>query len=415
MIETQSIAADFVHTHLDNGVELAVDRLPQRDTVALVIRMFAGLREEPAELAGVAAIVESTLDKGTQNYSGRELADAFDALGAMHSTTAGRQSMIMRLVCLPEFLLDALDLAAEMFCRPTFPDEACEVAVELSRQDLRSIEDDPGDLCSRMIQRLTLGPVLGRDPTGELETLDRIRPEDVRAQWRRTYHSGRMQIAAAGPLDADKLAARVAERFAGLGDSARAGREPAEFTFTPGREHRHKDIKQQQIAITLPGLPRGHDEFGVEQVLLGVLSGGMSGRLFTEVREKLGLVYSIAAWHEQPAGAGVIHLRAGSTPENCAKTFETMMREIGRLSEDLTDAEAERAKNSLISHALTHDDVTRARAGSLSEDLFFYGKPVGLSPKIERIRAVTTEQVEVYAGRFDTKHTCVATLGPSGI
>ena len=89
MSTTQTIQADFVHTQLDNGVELAVDRLPRRDTVALVIRMFAGLAEEPPELAGIGAIVEGTLSKGTRKYSGRELADAFDALGAMQSTMAG--------------------------------------------------------------------------------------------------------------------------------------------------------------------------------------------------------------------------------------------------------------------------------------------------------------------------------------
>jgi predicted Zn-dependent peptidase len=263
-----------------------------------------------------------------------------------------------------------------------------------------------------MIQRLALGPVLGRDPTGELETLDRITPTAVREHWRKSYSSRRMQVAAAGPIDAESLADRIEERFGGWDGAGSDGRKPFPLEFTPGREHRHKELKQQQIAITLPGLPRGDAAFPVEKVLLGVLSGGMSGRLFTEVREKQGLVYSVAAWHEQPRGAGVIHLRASSTPENCLKTFTTMMREIGRVSEDLTEDEIERARNSLAAHALTHDDVTRGRASSLSEDLYFFGRPIGLTPKIDAVRAVTREQVIAYARRFDTEHTCVATLGP---
>ncbi len=409
---TGAILADFVHRRLDCGVELAVDRLPERESVCVIIRMLTGLREEPPEMAGIASIVEDVLSKGTENYTGRELADAFDRLGAMHSTMSGRESMVFRAVCLPEFLPPVVDLAAEMFRRPTFPDDACGVAVELARQDLRSVEDDPGEVCRMMIQRLTLGPILGRDPTGELETLNRITPAAVREHWRKTYRSGRMQVAAAGPIDADALADRLDERFVGWDGGGTDGREHLALQFAPGRVHRDKQLKQQQIAITLPGVPRGDDLFAVEKVLLGVLSGGMSGRLFTEVREKQGLVYSVSAWHEQPRGTGVIHMRASSTPENCLKTFTTMMREVERVSEDLTEDEIERARNSLAAHALTHDDVTRGRASSLSEDLYYFGRPVGLAPKIDAVQGVTRAQVIEYARRFDTEHTCVATLGP---
>lgn len=410
---TSRIDADFFHAHLDSGVELAVDRLPQRDTAALVFRMLTGLPEEPPELAGIAAIVESTLAKGTERFSGRELADAFEGLGAIESSYSGRESMVLRVICLPEFVLDVVELAAEMFCRPTFPEEACAVAVELAQQELRSIEDDPADVCRMMIQRLTLGPVLGRDPLGEPEALARITPQAVREHWRRTYAASRLQVAAAGPIDPQALAARLDACFGGFGGAARSRPEAFAFEFKPGRVHRTKDLKQQQIAITLPGLARCAPDFAVEQVLLGVLSGGMSGRLFTEVRERQGLVYSIAAWHEQPRTGGVIHLRASSTPENCRRTFETMLHEIGRLSEDLSEAETARARNGLIAHALTQDDLTRARAAGLSEDLFYFGRPVGLAPKIDAVRAVTREQVERYAAGLSARRACVATFGPA--
>jgi predicted Zn-dependent peptidase len=138
----------------------------------------------------------------------------------------------------------------------------------------------------------------------------------------------------------------------------------------------------------------------------------MSGRLFTEVREKQGLVYYVAAWHEQLRGTGRIHIRASSTPERCGQTFKTLMREVERLSEDLTDAEMERARNSLIAQALTHDDITRSRAAALSEDMYYFGRPVGLGPKLEAVRAVTRAQIVSYVQRFSTGEVCVATLGP---
>lgn len=402
----------FTHVVLASGVELAVDVLPQRKTVALCFRMLAGVSDDPPELTGIGAIVERTLSKGTQRFDGRGLADAFDRLGAEWASISGRQSMLVRVLCLPEFVLDVVGLVAEMIVHPTFPDEACRIAVDLAQQELRHMEDEPGELLRVMIQRLTLGPALGRHVGGTPESLARITPDEVRAHWQRMYHAGRLQVAAAGPVDADLLTQQVESCFAGLGSAERQGRQPAEFEFKPTREHRQKELEQQYIGLTLPGLPRDDAEFATEQVLLGVLSGGMSGRLFTEVREKLGLVYWVGAWHEQPRGKGILHLGASSTPERCQKTYETLLREIRRVGEDLTEAETNRARDGLIAQFETEDDLTRARAAALSDDLFHFGRPVGPTPKLNALRAVTVARVAAYAQRLPLEHLCVGTVGP---
>ena len=305
------------------------------------------------------------------------------------SQPAGRQSALVRVICLPEFALDVIDLVAEMVRHPTFPNDACRVAVELAQQELKNLEDEPQELLRILIQRLTLGPVLGRYPGGDPETLARINPELVREHWQKCYRAGRMQVAVAGPVDSAALTERIEAQFAGFGNSSRGGREAVDLTFEPGRVHRHKDTEQQYIAITLPGVPRDHEDFAVERVLLHVLAGGMSGRLFTEVREKQGLVYWVGAWHEQPRGSGVIHLGASTTPDRCKRTFETLNRELARIAEDLTEAEVDRARNGLIARHETEDDLTRARAADLSNDLFFFSRPIGLGPKLDAIRAVT--------------------------
>ena len=412
-IEQQS--SDFVHTFLDSGVEFAADVLPQRNTVAMCFRILTGVVDDPPELTGINSIVDHTLSKGTRNYDGRGLADAFDALGASWSSASGRQTMLVQVLCLPEFALEVVGLVGEMIAHPTFPEEACRVAVELAQQELRTMEDEPQALLRVLIQRLTLGLVLGRYPGGEPDTLPRITPEKVRQHWRQFYHSGRLQVAVAGPVEPDALARNVDETFADLGSAEQTGRAVAEFEFTPRREHRHKDLEQQYIALTLPGVPRGHTDFAVEQVTLRVLAGGMSGRLFTEVREKLGLVYWIGAWHEQPRGQGVIHLGASTTPDRCRQTYETILRELERLSEDLTEAEVRRARDGLIAHYETEDDLTRARAGGLSDDLFHYSRPIGLGPKLAAIRAVTLERVENYVRRLPREQLCIATLGPQAL
>ena len=391
----------FVHYNLPCGAEFAADVLPARQTVALVFRVLVGLADEPEELTGIGELVESTLSKGTQRFDGRGLADAFDRLGAHWSTASGRQSMVARVLCLPGFVDDAIDLIAEMLCRPTFPPDACAVAVDLAQQELRHKEDEPQDLLRVLIQRLTLGPVLGRHPGGTHESLARLTPALMRAQ-----------VAAAGPLDAARLAAKLESAFAGFGRSERDGRGAVPFEFTPGRVHQHKELEQQHIGITLPGVPRESPDYPVEQVLTGILAGGMSGRLFVEVREKLGLVYWVGAWHEEPRGKGILHLGASTTPERCHETYDTLLRELRRIGEDLTKAETVRARDALIAQYETEDDLTRARAASLSDDLFHFGRPIGLPAKLDALRAVTLDRVVNLARRLPVDQLCVATLGP---
>ncbi len=403
---------DLLHMTLDNGVELAIDALPQRKTVALCFRMLVGVVDDPAELTGVGMLVEQTLSKGTRNYDGRGLADAFDRLGAQWASASGRQSMLVRVLCLPEFVPEVVDLVAEMICRPTFPAAACRVAVNLAQQDLRHMEDEPFELLRRLTQRITFGPVLGRHAAGTQESLERITPKVIRSHWKRNYHSGGLQIAAAGPVDARRFGEHVGRSFAGLGSVERRGRADASFEFTPTREHLHKELEQQYIGITLPGLPRADDDYAAEQVLLGVLSGGMSGRLFTEVREKQGLVYWVGAWHEQPRGCGILHLGASTTPDRCERTLNTLLREIRRVGKDLAATETARARDSIIAHAQTEDDQTRAHAAALSDDLFHFGRPIGREPKLEALRRVTVERVRAYARRLPLDQLCVATLGP---
>ena len=406
------LEADFHHHNCGAGVEVAVDRLAQRKTVALHFRMLTGLVDEPQELTGIGSIVDRTLAKGTQSYDGRGLADAFDAVGAQWGTATGRQSILARVVCLPEFVPRCVELMAEMFCRPTFPPDACEVAVRLAQDELKHMEDEPHDLLRVDSQRLTLGPVFGRCVGGEPETLPRITPESVREHWRKNFHSGRLQVTAAGPIDAEVFTGQVREAFAELGSPERDGRRDAEFVFRAGRNHRQKDLKQQYICITLPGAPKGVREAAVERVLIGVLAGGMSGRLFTEVREKQGLVYWVGAWSEHPRGRGVIHLGASTTPERCKKTYETLLRELHRIAEDLTEEETVRARDGLLAQYQTEDDLTRARAAGLSDDLFHFSRPIGSAAKLEQIARVTTADVEAYAAGLSRDTLCVATVGP---
>jgi predicted Zn-dependent peptidase len=403
---------EFVHEFLPCGIEYGVVHLPGRRVVSFQIRFLAGASSEPADKLGLARIVADTLDKGTQRRSGRELSDAFDAIGASHGSGTGRESTIFTCTVLPEHFEEAVALHAEFLRTPTLPEDAFDVNVDLTKQELNALQDDAHGLMDKFISLQAYGPVLGRHPLGEVETLDRMKRDDLEEYWRSYFHGGRIILSVAGPIDA----ARVADVFEGLfekfGGNTPEGRStvPAEFTATAN--HHHKELEQEHIGICWPGVDATHDDFRTQQVTLGVLSGGMSGRLFTEVREKQGLVYWVSAWQETPRGAGMIFLGASTTPDRCDQTYATLLREVDRLAEDIEQDELDRAVTGIVAHHETRGDTTRARCSELGSDLFFFGRPVPAEEKISKVRAVTIDSIKGYLAAYPRDRLCVVTLGP---
>ncbi len=400
------------HQSLDCGIELIGAHLPNRRAVAVGIRVLAGTSDEPADLLGMASLISETVDKGTEKRSGRELLDAFDVLGASRGSWVGRECSGYHLLCLPEFFEQAVALHAEFLRTPTFPEEACEVAVELARQEITALEDDPHALLDKLLGVKSYGSLLGRHALGERETLDRIVREDIRKQWEATYRTGRMLVSVAGSLEPRVVAQTFEECFAGFGSCERGGRQPKPIEFAAGNWHFPKDAEQEHIGLCYAGVPIDHAEYPVERVILGVLSGGMSARLFTEVREKQGLVYWVSAWHEHPRGAGMIFLGASTMPERCDQTHATLLREIDRLGEDLTEDELARAKAGILVRSEMAGDVTCSRCSELIDDLFHFGRPLPRQEKIARVQAVTMDDVQRYLAGHPRALLCVVTLGP---
>jgi len=405
----------YHHRRLDCGVEFAALEMPGRFTAALNIRVAAGMADEPDDRLGLARIVEETISKGTEGKTARELSDAFDAIGAQTGSGVGRQSTVFRCTCLPEFVDAALALHAEMLRTPTFPDEFCDVAAQLALQELSALEDDPQELTAKLIAPHAYGARLGRHELGEKKTIERITRDDVTAFWRSHFAAPRMQVCIGGDVDVDAVAAAVEKHFAGFGDGAAppAGEFPVEFS--PGIRHHEKALEQEHIVMCWPGVAVTDAEHPVERVMLGILSGGMSSRLFTEVREKQGLVYWVGAWNEHPRGAGMMFAGASTTPARCDQTARTLLREIDRLAEDITQEELDRAKIGITAKMQTHGDITRARVGELAGDIYHHGRPIPLDERKRQIEAVTVEDVRRYLATHSRDRLCVQTVGPRAL
>ncbi len=404
--------ADLVHDVLPCGIEYGVAPLPRRHVVSFQIRVLAGSCSEPADRLGLARLIAETLDKGTQKRTGRELSDALDAIGASYHTGAGRETTTCACTVLPEHFERAVALHAEFLRTPTFPEDAFTVSVELARQELIGLEDDAQGLTDKVISRRAYGSLLGRHPLGEPETLDRITRDDLENHWRSHFRAGRMIVTVGGAVEPGHVANVFQDQFDGFGSADADGRAGFPVEFSPGTVHHHKDLQQEQIGICWPGVEATHDDFPTQQVMLGVLSGGMSARLFTELREKQGLVYWVSAWNETPRGAGMLFLGASTTADRCDRTYATLLREVERLADDIKQDELERAITGILTSQETRGDTTQARCGELANDLFFFGRPRSDEEKAAKIKAVTIDRVRKYLADYPRDRLCVVTLGP---
>ena len=412
MPQTESAKSAVVHEMLPCGVECAVLQLPHRHIVSLQLRVLAGCCSEPADLLGLARMVEETIDKGTQSHSGPQLSDAFDAIGASRNSGTGRETTTFTCTVLPEHVERAVELHAEFLRRPTFPQDAVDVSLELARQEFTALEDDPHGLLDKFLSRQAYGPLLGRHALGEPDTVDRIVRESIENHWRTYFHAGRIMVAVAGPVEPRRILDVLERHFAGFGGAKREGRTSYPVEFSAQTVHWQKELEQEHIGICWPAVAVTDEWHPTQQVIVGVLSGGMSGRLFTEVREKRGLVYWVSAWHETPRGTGMMFMGASTTPERCDQTYEALLREVDRLGEDVTQSELQRAQTGILAAWETRGDTTRSRCAELLGDLFFFGRPVAVEEKIEKIKAVSVSRIKDYLDTHPRDRLSVVTLGP---
>jgi len=411
----ETAIARAVHDHLPCGIEYGVLPIRGRHVAAFEIRVLAGLGEEPEDKLGIARVTEETITKGTEQRDGRALSDAFDAIGAARGSGAGVETTTFACTVLPEYFEQAVALHAEFMRTPTFPQNVLDVCIELTRQEHLVLQDDAHELADKLLSRQAYGPVLGRHRLGEPQTIDSITRDDVVDHWRRHFHGGRMLVSVAGAVSAEQVADVFERHFASFGSPGPAGRAHYDLEFTPATAHHPKELQQEHIGICFPGVSVTSDEFPTQRVIIGILSGGMSARLFTEVREKQGLVYWVSAWQESPRGSGMIFLGASTTPDRCDKTYDTLLREVDRLSEDLVREELERAVTGIAAKTDTRGYTTRALCGELADDLFHYGRPVPTAEKLDLLRAVTIDDIKRYLRTHPRDQLSVVTLGPKGL
>lgn len=394
---------------LDNGLRVVVEPQPWNPGLSFTILVPVGATSDPEERLGAASMLETWLWKGAGPRGARDFADALDALGVRRHSGAGVEYTTFSASLLPEGLAAALELYADLLMRPRLPDDAFEAVRALALQELAGIEDQPPRKLMTQIRREAFTSPHGQPVEGERETLERMTPEDLREEYRRRYGAEGTILAVAGGVDPDEML-RLAEKH--LGPWRGSAPKPPEVRLsTPHRFHIAQETAQVQIGLFYRDVPPGHYDFYASRLAAAVLSGGMSSRLFTEVRERRGLAYAVSASPGSVKGFGYLTAYAGTTPKQAEETLRVLQEEIAKMAEGVTRAELDRAKVGVRAELVLSGESSHARAAALARDLFILERPRSLEEIEAEVLDVTLERINTFLATHPYRDPWIGTLG----
>jgi predicted Zn-dependent peptidase len=401
-------------TEFPGGLRVFSEPLNEATSVSLGVWIRAGSRDERDEVAGISHLMEHMLFKGTPSMNALGIAEAFESIGAQDNAATGEEYTVLYARFLPEHLERALDIMAEMVTQPTLADldREREVIVE----EIKMYEDRPDQLADEYLSGLIFhGDPLGRPIIGSAETVRGVDRGTLKSFHDSTYTAPNVFVVAAGKLDSSELERMVEEK---LGDKLPSG-EPfvREARPTPPESrfyYKFKDTEQYHVAMGSLGIPASSDErFGMS-ALSNVLGGGMSSRLFQEVREKRGLAYAVYAYHQGYSDAGAIKMYVGSTTGNVEEAARIIAEQLDRIrDETVTEEELQRTKEQLKSSTILALESTAARMTRIGRSVITGSDLLTPEEISARIDAVTTEDVQRLANEhLKLDNMYLAAVGP---
>jgi predicted Zn-dependent peptidase len=379
-------------------------------SAAIALLLPAGAAHDPAGMEGAASVGAEWALRGAGNMDTRALNDALDSLGIQHDESVLSEHAEFSMALLGANLPRALELLGDIVRRPALGDDAFDACRELTLQDLASLEDEPARKCNVLLRERFFPHPFGRNVFGQAKALEAMKAGALRNHLQAVYSPRGAILAVAGMIDWDSLRRMVEQIFGDWSTPLLPRVEPG--PSQPGMLHVPKDSAQQQIALAHRAVVSGDSRSYAALMAEKVLSGGMSGRLFTEVREKRGLVYHVSTRYASLKDWAGFFTYAGTRPEAAQETLDVTIAELRRLSQGITDAEMARARTQLKSTLIMQGESTMARANALAGDWYHLGRLRGLEEINAAIEAVKTDDVLNYLAQFPADDFTAVILGP---
>lgn len=401
---------------LDCGMPVVIERIDGVKSAAAYWLLPAGSARDPEARVGRSAMWAELLLRGAGDLDARAQADAFDVLGASRSTDVHTFHLKVSSTMLGSRVSDVLARLVEMVRAPRFDEASIEPSRDLCLQAIDALADDPGERCMLAAKAMHAPAPLNRSGMGTVEGLAACDRANLASDWADAARPGGSILALAGAVDAERVVADLNRLLSGWSGDAGAVSETAEPPR--GLHHIEDDTNQVQIAVAHDGPKEPDAGAMLERVVTSALSGGMSGRLFTEVREKRGLCYSVSASYAADRDFGRTVAYVGTTPERAQEALDVLLAEMRRINTPegaVTQGEFERAVVGMKSRLVMSGESTSARAGALARDVYKLGRARSLDEMAAEVDAVTLDAVNAYLAERSLGRMTVVTLGPSGL
>ena len=400
-----------ISTHtFDNGLTLVIEVMEGVGSAAFSYLVPAGSIHDAPGSNGTAAILCDLITRGAGDRDSRQLSTDLDNLGLHREEAVGAAHLVLSGATVADRLPTALALYADMLRAPHLPPDQFPAARSGIEQSLRALEDEPRQKVIVELRRRCYNAPWGLPTEGSLDDLDTITAELVRDHHDRCVRPNGTIIGIAGNVDAEEIRRTIE---ATLGDwSPRP--EPGITTGDrgPARDHITHDSKQTHIGIAYDAVPYRHDDYYAAWAAVGVLSGGMSSRLFTQVRERRGLCYAVHAVLNSLPDEGRVLCYAGATAERAQETLDVTLAELVRLGDGIEPAELNRCQARAKSALIMQQESTIPRSGAIARDWFHLGRVTTLDEVRGKIEALSVETVLDYVHRHPAGDFTVLTIGP---
>jgi predicted Zn-dependent peptidase len=381
-------------TTLAGGLRVLTESMPAVRSASIGIWADVGSSLERREQRGISHVVEHMLFKGTQRRSAREIAETMDGVGGSLNAFTDKETTCYYAKVIDRHVPLAMDVLSDMFLHSAFDPQELAKEQKVILEEIKMYEDSPDELIHDLfLQTMWSGSNLGEPTIGFVDTVNRVTPADLRAHMKRYYAPNSVIVAAAGNVEHDRFVELVAECFAQFkGKSPQL--EPDAPHTTPSAMVRQKDSEQAYVVLGSRGLNVRDDRRFALSVLDTVLGGGMSSRLFQEIREKRGLVYTVYSFQAAYRAAGLFGIYAGTSPENVQPCIDVIAEQLAALRTiDVSENELHLAKEHIKGSLTLSLESTSSRMIRLGRNEFALGRQVTPEEIEERVDAVTADEI----------------------
>jgi predicted Zn-dependent peptidase len=398
---------------LKNGMVILGEPMEAVESVAFGFMLPAGAAMMPDGCCGAGSIIAEWIFRGAGERNSRRLSDELDGLGLARSRSVGSSHIAVGAALEASNLAQALDLYADIILRPSLDDDQFELSRQLAVDGVLSLDDDPRQKVMLKLREQFYPKPLGRSPIGEIEQLKALTSEKTKQIIKNNFNFSQTIFSVAGKYDFDKVCQQIERLFEPqqqqIAGQINIGSRAGKYT------HLENDGAQVHIGLMTETVKQTDENYYNARVAVSVLSGGMSARLFTKVREERGLCYAIGArYHGLKEAAGIM-CYAGTTPDKAQETLDVTVQQFNELADGISQEEIQRAKVGLESSLILSSESSSSRAGSIASDYYMLGRVRSLDEIKQKIDQTSVDSVLSFLRDNKFEDFTVVTIGPKRV